>query len=391
MPALPSGFDRADGTTFYPAYTIDGVVIWPEGYIGTAPAAGQIKVQTAGGGDELTDIPIEEPDSPEIERAEQATITHRFTMEWNEALMRLQWLGRGTFLYDQNGNTSRVLSATVRYQKPGLGYLTVVAESINFDTPWDEFQIIPVELGINIIKHPRYLYAFLGTSTAEEQANQCVIRILQDYMENPNAATRDAAIRLLKSSLNSPNGDGTAVQPPTAKPGQSSYEDVYPAGSLVAGTEMAKRAALEIITKYWRNTETPYIVGWQIVYSQYFWAPPSINPGGYLEDPILNDTTPLPDFFWNPHWPDLSSDTIFDRIIEFNPQCYSSDGTNQGTLNISWLRKSDQVEHQRTWFKRTSTWCGSAVGYWDEELFTSGPRPQVPDDYLPVHVGATSL
>jgi hypothetical protein len=383
MAQLPSGFDRADGVT----------ELWGGGVLGTANPEGAISVQTIAG-TQLTRVPIEEqPDSPEIERAEQATVTHRFTMSWDVGKMWLKILGRGTLLFDANFlvnpqsewmgvpcNVTRVLSTNLKFAKPGTALLTVVSESISFDPPWDEIQIVPVELGLNIMKHPRYFWAFIGDGygSQTERCNQMVIRLLQDYFEDATAAHRESICRMFDDSMGNETGEGTD-QPPSYNPRRGKF----PTGAKVAGTDEAKAAAMEIIQKFWRGEETPYIVGWQVTYSQYWWRPPRLNPGGYTEDPILNNTNPVPDWMWNPNWPEPAnfSDTIFSRMAKINPQCYSDNGLYGGQLHISWLRKADQVEHQRTWFKLTSTWIGSPVGFWDPDLYNQNERPQVAGDY----------
>jgi hypothetical protein len=254
--------------------------------------------------------------------------------------------------------------------------MTVVMEAKTFDSPPDEFSITPVELGINIIKHPRYFYAFLGDgygSTTEAQ-NQMVIRLLQDYMENVSANYRDAIIQLLNDSLDVPDANGTQPQPPEWSAADNSYLPLN-SSHWVTGTRGAKLAALEIIQKYWRGEETPYVVGYEMTWSQYYFVAPAINPGGYVEDPMFEATPQLPDYFFSRVFPPDSAYTIFDYLAAHNPQCYSYDGTADGQVVISWLRKSDQIDYQRTWFKITRTWLGSPIGYWDTQLYTQGSAP----------------
>jgi hypothetical protein len=82
------------------------------------------------------------------------------------------------------------------------------------------------------------------------------------------------------------------------------------------------------------------------------------------------------------------NDTIFDDLALFNPQCYSSNGTTSGTVNISWLRQSDSVQYARTWFKITRTWVGSVVGHWDVDLYNQNARPSAPSDYRAINAGS---
>lgn len=372
MPDLPCGFDRADGL---------------DGRPGTPAPAGSIKVQQGGESVSIDEVAIEEfPDSPIIERAEQATVTHKFRMAWNEALTRIAGIGRGQIRTDSAGNIFLVLSATLQRQAPGIGVITIVEESKSFDTPPDEFCITPVELGINILKHPRYFYAFFGDGygSTTEQQNQMVIRLLQDYFENTSANYRDAIIRILKASIGTPAGLGP--QPPFYTKSQEPLGFGSPASVLVAGTDLAKRAACEIVQKYWRGEDTPYIIGYEICWAQYFFVSPWLNPGGYTEDPISEAVPQLPEYFFSRTFPPDSSETIFDFLAQINPQCYSSDGTSTGTVNISWLRKADQVEFGRTWFKLVSTWIGSPIGMFDEDLYNNGDRPTLPEHYREVEV-----
>lgn len=361
--SLPSGFSRADGLSGRP---------------GTPTPAGAVTIDTAAGTKlAVTEAPVEEhPDSPEIERAEQATITHKFSMSWDEAVTRMTFLGRGLVETDEFGNGTKLLSAKICHKPGGMAELQTVSEAITFDSPPDQFQIVPVELGINIIKHPRYFYAFLGSGigSATEYKNQMVIRMLQNYFEIPTQAYRDSLTALLYDSLASEGSVGDPI--PQWDDDQSEFD-----GSFVAGTTMAKRAALEIIQKYWRGTENPYIVGYQISWSSFYFRPPYLNPGGYIEDPIFDATPQLPDYFWSPDFPPTSN-TIFDFMAAINPQCYSDSGLPNGVPTLSWLRKSDEIDYERTWFKITRSWIGSPVGYWDTELYTSDRRPQTFSDYL---------
>lgn len=364
MPELPCGFDRADGEGGRP---------------GTPAQDGQVLGQYAGvaEGSDPADNPIEEAeDSPVVERAEQATLTHTFKMGWNTALTHISTIGRGTIREDSFGNIFLVLSASIHRCPGRQAIMTVVEESKSFDVPPDEFSIVPVELGVNLLKHPRYFYAFFGDGygSTTEQQNQMVIRLLQDYFDNTSAAFRDAILKLLADSIGDNDGAGS-VQPPAYVGG------AYDPAAKVAGTDMAKRAAMEIVQKYWRGEDTPYVVGYEMTWSQYFFVSPWLNPGGYVEDPIYDAVPQLPEFFFSRVYPPDPSQTIFDFIPAINPQCYSDDGTADGAVNISWLRKADQVEFQRTWFKLTSTWIGSPVGHWDTDLYTNEPRPSLPGDY----------
>lgn len=369
MAAIETGFDRADGLA---------------GRNGTPTPAGAITARYNGNDVEVSALPIEElADSPTIERAEQGTITKKFRMPYTEALTQIQWLGRGLVREDSLGNVFKLLSATITHESGDKCVLTTVDESLSFDSPPDQFQIIPVELGINIIKHPRYFYAFLGDGqgSTTEQRNQMVIRLLQNYFENTTAAYRDALTVLLNDSIGSDAGVGN--QPPAATTYKPTRVE-FTAGAKVSGTDIAKRAAMEIIQKYWRGEDTPYIVGYQITWSSFYFRPPYLNPGGYVEDPIFDANPQLPNYFWSPDYPPTAN-TIFDFLAAINPQCYSDSGLSSGVPVISWLRKADELEYERTWFKISRTWIGSPVGFWDTELYTASRRPQVAGDYLVIN------
>lgn len=389
MPNVPCGFDRADGLPGTDPFTSLSIT-----RPGTITKPDQIKVTSAGGAG-LANLPIEEvEDSPEIERAEQATFTHRHRMSWEEAKTQIAWLYRGQVRRDSDGHIYKILSAKIQHGKPGQALLTIVEEARDFDSPPDQFSITPVELGMHILKHPRYLYAFLGEGygSPTEQKNQMVIRLLQDYFENTTAAYRNALAKMLLDSLTKTNGAGP--QPPTGKMNTETGEWEWNTWGddhstpYVAGTNAAKRAALEIVMKYWRGEETPSIVGWEITWSQFYFIPQPLNPGGYIEDPILAAVPQLPPYFWSTIFPassDPADGTIFDDMSYLNPQAYSKTGEGGGGTIISWRREADQYEYERTWFKITRKWTGSPVGFWDTELYSQMDRPDPNgngDEYL---------
>jgi len=341
--SLPGGVDRADGL---------------DGRPGTPAPDGAVLVSSAAGGGQQ---PLEEqPSSPQVERGEQCTITRDFTVDWDSGVTLLSGLGRGTVVYNTAGDiVTRVLSSRLQHGVGSTAHLNVVEESVSFDSPPDEFDCQPVELGVNILKYPRYLYAFLGANPAERQYNQQVVRAVQDYMENPSYPTRNAIVQALVSSFGNEAGDE--------------------ATGVLSGTDLAKAAALEVIQKYWRNEETPLLAGVEVVWSVYYFRPPHLNLGGYVEDPVSDANPQLPDYFWVTE----DGDSIFALLAELNPQCYSGSGMRSGEVEISWLRKPDRLHYQRTWFKLDRIWFGAPVGLWDPELYSSGERPSAPGDYLP--------
>src|SRR6185312_154023 len=114
------------------------------------------------------------------------------------------------------------------------------------------------------------------------------------------------------------------------------------------------------------------------------------NLGSFLEDPDFI----VPNYFLQPDrpltelpprggitFPVAGDNNIFVANAATNPQDFSSDGTVTGTTKISWLRKADEIQYERTWFKITYTWVGSAIGYFDSQLYGATARPTVPSDY----------
>lgn len=406
---IPTGFDRADGVTVLPVqpYGTGGT----GGTLGTPTPSGAIITQTPAGNNEST---IEEDvTSPEIERAEQGTVSHTITGDFRPLAFLQAAFGRGTFLQDSFGNVTRVLSNKLKSLRADRGEFSYVAESISFDSPPDEFQMIPVELGIDIIKYPRYFYALYPSGsdftdlvgvapnqTTRANVKQAIIRAIQTYRDSPyfppsnalptlNSVVQNATIQfflqsLIPCTINSTNGSETTI-------------DISGDPSSL----LAVAAAQEIIQKLWNQLDTPYIAGYQVTWTQFFFQPVYENPGGYIEDPVGI----VPDYFFSPvsqnslargwlYSPYGNLDTlpptaggaptIFDFMAAINPQCYSSDGTPSGTVNISWLRKADEVVFERTWFRVTRTWIGSPIGMWDRQIYSQGNRPSVPSDYLPL-------
>ena len=375
MGDLPFGYDRADGYGGRP---------------GSLSAAGSVIV-TSGWGDGIDNLPLEElDDSPAIERSEQATFTHRYRMPWDKCMDEISSLHRGLVRIDANDDVFVLLSANAQWQKPGIGVLTTVEECKTLDVPPHEIEVTPVELGLNIIKHPRYLWAFLGTGmgSVTEQQNQMVIRLLQDYFENASAAYRDALTKLLKDSMGynpvSPNPVYSPQPPVPATASPTGY--TWPSSAKVIGTDAAKAAALEIIQKYWRGEETPSVYGWQITWSAYYWQPQYLHPGGIVEDPMSQAVPELPSFFWqladtnDPEGLD-GGETIFSDFPWLNPQCYAQDGTFGGPMLISWRREPDQVSFNRTWYRVQRRWIGAPYGHWDTDLYSQLEGPQQASDY----------
>lgn len=415
-PSFPTGLDRGDGVTQLPAQ--------PAGTggldtFGTANPSGAVVQQYQG----PSQPPQEDPASPEIERAEQGTIVHKLRMAWQDGLAYITALGRGVFLEDSSGNITRILSAKLNSVRGDQSELIITAESISFDSPPDDWQVIPIDLGIDIIKNPRYSWALSpvagdnGTYAMKgdipisfTSLKSSLIRLIQTYRDAPFFPSADQINGLIQnnvmSQLSSLDTDLTWVdlQVPTGNYNNGTYLGFnpnlpvsdpprwdgffadLPAGNyqyavvgvpvdLTSNTDpivIAIAATKEIISKLWRQEDTPYATAYQVTLSIYTFAPIFLNPGGYIESPVGI----VPDYFMSPSQD--GTDTIFDDLANLNPQDYSIDGTRGGAekVNISWLRKSDETEYQRTWFRTTSTWIGAPIGSWDSDLYNQNDRPQ---------------
>ena len=410
---LPTGFNRADGKTPLPSNPPSG--FGASATVGTPTPDGSLIIQSSAG-DGVYEIE-EDVDSPEIERAEQGTVMHSLTMGWIAATNFLATFGRGSFQQDSFGNIWRVLSNKIKSLRGDRASLQYTAESISFDSPPDEFQITPSDLGIDIIKYPRYFFALypsgddytttVGTGSniaTVAQVKQAIIRGIQTYRDSPYFPAQGTLTvnGVVQNNIVS-NFIAGLVPTPVSNTGTGSEVSIDVSGN--ASCLLAIAAANEIIQKLWFQLDTPYIAGWDIVFTQYFFQPVYMNPGGYIEDPSFI----VPDYFLQPApqnslargdltspWGNqdtlppvngahgVGGPTIFDQMALLNPQCYSSTGTSSGATNISWLRKADEVVFERTWFRRTMRWSGSPIGHWDQNIFQQGPRPSVPSDYLPL-------
>ena len=417
---LPKGINRADGLG---------------GRLGIA-TVGRV-VNTPDGGNTPDSIPINElPDSPTIERAEQGTVTHKYSMSYTEALNRCAIYGRGTMVVDEAANYWRVLSSTVQYVRGDSAILTVVAESISFDVPPDEFQIQPVKINVDILKHPRYYYALTPTNQIptpwpawlsadtdnQITAKQAILRVIQAYRETPFAPQSDTIQTMVgvyhdnwqsmlsggKYIYSLPNPEYNPAFPATSVPpiGETFLWDdgtlaLYPQAAAVSGDDnpmryyqsynaqgtdpngkvaLAVAAAQEVIQKLWRMEDSPLINGVEITWSSYYFRPPWLNLGSYLEGPA-EGATPVPDYFLSTSWPPNGTYTIFDNLAYCAPQIYSRSGYSSGPVQISWLRDADTIEYQRTWFRVTRKWLGAPIGSWDKDIYSSNSRPRFPDEY----------
>ena len=427
MPSVPnytlvtqgvrSGLSRNDGTNGF----------------GTATKPIQVAINDVTGPTTNIDIiPTQEADdSPTIERAEQCTVRHVYKGSYNNCIALLAIYGRGVLITDDFGNYYRVQSSGVQYQKPGRGILTITSLSISFDVPPDEVTWNSVKLGIDIMKHPRYFYALMPTNqipnytgtndtNAQIAAKQAIIRSIQAYRENPfipTAANLNNMTGLLHDNIlaNLVSGSFTVSvanpnylpQYPSTTPdpvGKLYSGNPYPPAAAASGqpnptvyylsfntssvdpngkVALALAAAKELVGKLWRMEDSPPISGIELSWSEYSFTPPLINLGGYVEDPTLASPG-LPDYYYltTPG----GTQTIFDGLSQFNPQCYSVTGQYNGGTAISWLRDSDVLESlQNVLWKITRKWLGAPIGAWDQDInggqYSGGNRPTMPNQY----------
>lgn len=424
---VPVGPDRADGVTKLPP-SPQGAAGTPAP-LGTPTPAGVVFSQSSAGPGTIT---IEErPDGTDIERAEQATFQKKLVMGYQAAVSLLGSMGRGTFLADSGSGFGvqtvwRILSSRIRSLKGNLAELSYTAESISFDSPPDDFNIVPVELGLDILKHPRYAiplspvvgdsgtYTTVGdTDITFVQVKTSIIRLIQAYRDAPffpsanniNGLIQNNILDQLTTDSNNkthidvqvPNVGFDPSQPPTPANADGSFNPPHWDGKLSDIPEgnspywivtapvdlsspsdpiaIAMAAAKELISKLWRGEDTPLSVGWEIEWDQYVFKPVYLDGGGYIQDPFGI----VPDYFMDPN--QNGSSNIFKNLSSLNPQMFSADGTIGGPLNISWLRMPDSMEYQRTWFKIKRRWRGTTLGGWDFDLYNQEPRPTLATQY----------
>ena len=432
---IPVGLDSADGVTKLP--------VQPFGSAGKPTIVGT-PLPTAnyvifGANYDGTFIQ-EQAGSPRIERAEQCTCEHTLEVDKASGLIFFENMPRGTVVSDTGGNIWRVLSCDYTRSSDTNVLFHYVMESLSFDSPPDDFDISEVSLDLFIIKHPRYWrwlcpYARdaelvqLGDTAVGSitHIKEALIRICQNYIESPFYPSQNMTQNYLQANIIQNLNDGTFQIPVTNKSFDPGKPNVAPVpwdgnaasfGSLAnqncpyylvpvtyawqnddpsfGPIHMAIAAATELISKLWRQEDTPYIPAYEIVWVQRFFQTVYINPGGYLEDP--RDVVPKY-FMGEPdkgfanvgsiprglqgsvgvanaggnldHVPAAGSSngSILDYLVTVNPQLFSSDGTSDGDLVISSLRTSDSIQYERTWFAVTHKWKVACVGKWDPDLY----------------------
>jgi len=432
---LPVGLDSADGETLLPAQPIDSG--GAPRIVGTPLPTADFQIWGTNGGYFVQ----EQPGSPRIERAEQCTCEHRVKVDKSSGLYYFANMPRGTVVTDTGANIWRILLCEYERESDLCVTLHYVMESLSFDSPLDDFSIHASSLDLNIIKYPRYwrwLCPYAGDSATisinDIQVSitilkEAIIRMIQNYIESPFFPTQNQTNSLIQVNIINALNTGSFqfhYANPTFKPDKKIVDPVVwsgknsdipslnnpncayyliPSDAAYAQDDpdtgpihMAIAAAKELISKLWRQEDTPYLVGYDVVWTQYFFQPVWLNPGGYQEDP--RDW--IPSYFMSPglNWPptnlgvipggdqtalptwqpgtgnadsvaggDIGDGSIFDQLVSINPQSYSSDGTTNGDLVLSSLREADDFDYERTWFKVPHKWKVAPVGKWDSDLY----------------------
>lgn len=320
----PIGIDRCDGL---------------DDRAGTATPDGAVFDLSTGNVPAKVFFCEELPDSPEIERGEQCTCRHTYKVDYNTGISFLQAYGRGSLAVDSGGNVWRLLSATLVYKAGDYWQYQTVQESISFDSPPDEFHISTIEINPALDRHPRY-----GFLTAYQRYLVQSATFAPHYDEQQRWITDVAGLAASEEQKT------VGIQDVTVQ-----------------------AACSDLLTKLLIGEQSFYLPGFILTWSQYFWMPRTLNPGGYIEDPISQGG--LPHFFWSPSADPNSNRTIFDDMVLINPQLYK--------YGISWLRLADTFDYQRTWFRVNRTWHGAPYAHWDSDLYnqeqpTYPPGPTSP-------------
>lgn len=327
------GFDRMNGGILTPNITQDSYNL-SDGLVnaniyGTPTPNGLVKFNNSTGPDAAFWLE-EYNDSPVIEIGEQSTIVHTYKCDPSTAQLLLINNQRGQILTDSQGYIYRVLtSRSERIDKGNACKVTITSEA-QFNPPPEEFTIEPVELNPSLDKHARY-----GNLTYKDRY------IVRQANINDNA---DLAQQYTNALVNITNP-----------------------------TELQQ--AKELLLKRHKGQDSFYLAGWKITWSKYFWTPQILNPGGYIEDPVVEGGVPY--YFWSDDGtPD--GNNIFAFASDINPNMFPEN--NLGPTNTSWLRQGDQLSLQRTWWRLSMTWIGCSIGHWDFQTYTADPLPYQTSD-----------
>jgi hypothetical protein len=312
---VPFGLDRADGTNGFP-----GTATPPQALVKTSQTYFE-----------------EDADSPSLELAEQATVVHKFTCDWETAKSLMTFPSpyyRGNIFNDRLGNQYKILSASVQHLRLDRASFIVVCEATSFGLPPDEFHVEVLEFNPALQKHPRY--AGLGAAK--------LLTMTQRILYASTTAAQDAALAQIDIDF----------PPPDPLPD--------PRTDLNA-------CAHELANKLMRGEETFYLPGFRVTWSRYFSLPEQLSPGGYIEDPVDGG---LPVQFYSTTGDPFGENIFTSLAALLAPQFFTS--------GISWLRMSDTIEYSRTWFRVTHSWVGGPAGgenvngffyfgHWDTDIY----------------------
>lgn len=307
----PNGLDRADGL---------------DHRLGTpTPAAAIVN--------KPLDTNFEEDiNSPEIERGEQGTVSHTFKCDQETGLTLITGIGRGSILEDSSGNITRVVNANYQQQKGDQCTIRIVAEGITFDSPPDEFDVDVVEFNPSLFTHPRYASIQQYIPDSGNYEGTPIGALIFSWIQAAANLPQQVTIVENEGMINSTN-----IPDP----------DVL-------------ELALELLDKTRQGEETFYLAGFKVTWSQYYFIPVDLNPGGYIEDPVLSGT--LPWFFYSDNGTPGGNDIFLNLASQVAPAFYEN--------GLSWLRLADTIRYQRTWFKITATWLAGPYGHWDAQIYS---------------------
>lgn len=340
----PNGFDWADGKDIRPGTPTAA----------SAVISNPIDIATLG-------MLEEYPNSPEIERGEQATFRHSFKCDWETGKLIISALGRGTWVQDSNGFVFRILTTQLNREKGNLATLITTAEAISFDNPPDEFDVEDVEINPEIEKHPLWL-VLVGDNLFNFPYN---LQLVSGSLQRVDPAQKDGLeiIEICKqaaaaSSVLAANDILATLNTDSIKMDWQQYDSSgNPTIKVTAAQVIALAKAL--YRRYQRGETTFYLSGYKVVWSQYYWGPALMVPGGFIEDPVYEGA--LPPYFWSTDQTSAGQNILTTNAVALNPLIYGN--------GISWLRLCDKEAYSRTWFKLTKTWIGGPLGHWDALLY----------------------
>jgi hypothetical protein len=283
------------------------------------------------------------PESPEIEFGEQATFRHSFKSDQNTDLSLASSMPRGSYMRDSVGNIYKVLSTNLNRQRGDFWVFSVTSEAVSFNNPPDEFHVQTVELNPEIEKHPK-LWPIVGNGVDINPYNLNAdgTKITQGVSTGPEI------VQKIQSAANAISSAGAADIKSTMN------------ALTIPDASVLDLAVNFLYPRYQRNETTFYLAGFKVVWSSYYWLPPLMDGGGYINDPVTQGG--LPPFFWSSDGSASSdSNILLARAKQTNPVIYGK--------GLSWLRLADELNYERTWFHLTRTWIGGPLGNWDKKLY----------------------